>query len=78
MEQAEHQDLGSSVPWVTFVPIELSTQPNIHVLPGLTEAAIIYRGKKTVTFVQQDITVLVVSHLPLALVILDTTVLVVR
>jgi hypothetical protein len=74
MEPGEHQGLGSSVPWVIFVPIELSTQPNIHVLQGLMEAVIIYRGKKTVLFVQPGTTALVVSHLHLALVTLDTTV----
>ena len=74
MDPVEHQGPGSSVPWVTSVPIELNTQPNIHVLQELTEAVIIYRGKKIVLFVQRDTTALVVSHLHLALVILDTTV----
>lgn len=78
MELVEHQGLGSSAPWATFVPTELSTQLNIHVLLALMETVIIYRDKKTALFVQLGTIVLVVNHLHLALVILDTTVPVVR
>lgn len=73
MERVGHRGLGFSVPWATFAPIELSTLPNIHVLQGLMVAVVICKGKKTALLVQQGTTVLVVSHLRLALVILDTT-----